>query len=198
MTAEPGRFDDELARLQALIAALDGLGDATARNAARELVQAVLQLHAAGLKDVLSMVDEAGAQPADTLIAKFAANPRVCGLLLLHDLHPEDLETRARKAVDRLRPHLGVSGLRAEFIGIESGAVRVRVTAGSPSGRRLTSEDLQREIEDTVMTMTPDASGLVIDGLESLGHAGVSEVRVPLSAIAGRSSSRPPASAAGD
>lgn len=200
MSNEPTRFDDELARLQGLIAALEGLSDENAKRASRELVQAVLNLHAAGIKDILGIVDEAGSQPADTLLARFAANPRVCGLLLLHDLHPEDLSTRARKAVERLRPHLGVYGIRAEFTGTDSGTVHVRVSAGSPAGNhRQTSDALRREIEDAVMAMTPDARALVIDGLESIDAAAVNnEVLVPMSSITGRTTVRRQVSAAGD
>lgn len=188
MSGERTRFDDELDRLQALVSAVDALADETAKNAARELVKAVLQLHAAGLRDMLAVIDEAGSQPADTLAAKLAASPKVCGLLLLHDLHPDDLTTRARRAVERLRPHLGVYGVRTEFLGIDNGAVRVKVTTDGGAGRRLSADELRREIEDAVITMTPDADGMIIDGLDSV--AGTNEVFVPLTSIANRRTDR--------
>lgn len=188
MSGERTRFDDELERLQALLAAVDGLSDETAKNAARELVKAVLQLHAAGLRDVLDIIDEAGSQPADTLAAKLAVSPKVCGLLLLHDLHPDDLTTRAERAVERLRPHLGVYGVRTEFLGLDDGAVHVRVTADGSAGRRLSADELRREIEDAVVTVAPDAAGTIIDGLESI--AGTNEVFVPLSSLANRRADR--------
>lgn len=184
MSAQQTRFDDELVQLQAHVESLETLGDPSAREAAREMLKIVLGLHAAGLEDMLSIIREAGTQPADTLIPRLAANPRVCGLMLLHDLHPEDLATRVRKAVDRLRPHLGVSGIRAELTGTDGGVVRIRITTEASQGRRHSPEDVRAEIEDTVMTMAPDASELVIDGLEGIG--GTNEVFVPLSSISGR------------
>ena len=184
MSGNRERFDDEIERLQGLLTQLEGLGDAAAASAARELVRAVIGLHGQGLADLLAVVEEAGSQPADTLLPKFMANPRVRGLLLLHDLHPEDLATRARKAVDRLRPHLGVHGLRPELAGVEDGVVRVRITAGGQKTERRAALELRREIEMAMLEMTPDAADLVIEGLELVADA--REAYVPLSAIGGR------------
>lgn len=189
-------FDPETARLQGLLAALDELGDPAAKSAARQLVQAVIELHGLGLTDLLAIVQEAGAQSADTLLPKFAANPKVRGLLLLHDLHPEDLATRARKAVERLRPHLGVQGVRADFVGVEDKVVRISVSASGQKTQRPSADELRREIENAVLEMTPDAAGLVIDGLETTCNA--SEVYVPLSAITRRAKVGVSAGAAGD
>lgn len=187
-------FDDELARLQGLLTALDGLRDPAARSAARELAQAVIGLHGLGLSDLLAIVQEAGTQSADTLLPKFAANPRVRGLLLLHDLHPEDLATRARKAVERLHPHLGVQGVRADFAGVEDKVVRINVSASGQKSQRPSAAELRREIEGAVLEMAPDAEDLIIDGLETTGAA--SEVYVPLSAITHRRKVGEPVSAA--
>jgi hypothetical protein len=177
-------FDDEVERLQELLAGLEGLGDVAAASAARELVQVVIGLHAHGLAELLAIVDEVGSQPADILLPRFLANPIVRGLLLLHDLHPEDLETRARKAVERLRPHLGVHGLRAE-VAIEQGVVRVSVAATGQKTERRAALELRREIENAVVEMVPDAAQIVIEGLEVVAEA--HEAYVPLSAIGGRS-----------
>ncbi len=189
-------FDEELTRLQNLLNALEESGDPAATAAARELVQVVIGLHGAGLADLLGIVREAGSQPADTLLPRFAVNPKVRGLLLLHDLHPEDLATRARQAVDRLRPHLGVRGVRAELVGVEHGVVRIRVIASGQKGQRPAAAELRREIEDTVLELTPDAADLVIEGLETAG--GAREAYVPLSSIAGRRRSGEALGATGD
>jgi hypothetical protein len=177
--------DDEAARLQGLLARFEKLGDPAARAAAQELVQVVIDLHGRGLSDLLGIVQDAGSQPADTLLARFTANPAVRGMLLLHGLHPEDLATRASKAVERLRPHLGVRGVRADLIGVEDDVVRLRVTASGQKHQRPAAVELQHEIENTVLEMTPDAAGLIIEGLVEAG--GANEVYVPLSAITRRS-----------
>jgi NifU-like domain len=173
--------DGEALRLQELLARFEALGDPAARAAVQELVRVVIDLHGRGLSDLLGIVRDAGSQPADTLLARFTVNPAVRGMLLLHGLHPEDLATRASKAVERLRPHLGVRGVRADLIGVEDDVVRLRVSASGQKNQRPSAIDLQREIENTVLEMTPDAADLIIEGLEAAG--GATEVYVALSAI---------------
>src|ERR1700720_3233915 len=90
-------LDDEAVRLQELLARFETLGDPAARAVAQELVQVVIDLHGRGLSDLLGIVQDAGSHPADTLVARFTANPAVRGMLVLHGLHPEDLATRASK-----------------------------------------------------------------------------------------------------
>ncbi|MGH8192535.1 MAG: hypothetical protein ACREP2_13950 [Rhodanobacteraceae bacterium] len=174
-------FDDEVARLQGLLVTLEGVSDPAAQSAARELVQVVINLHRTGLADLLGIVQDAGSQPADTLLPRFTANPAVRGLLLLHDLHPEDLATRARKAIERLRPHLGVEGVRADLAGVEDQVVRISVTAEGQKARRPSAAALRREIENAVLEMIPDATEVVIAGLEATG--GSTAAYVPLSSI---------------
>lgn len=182
MTTNHGTaFNDDVERLQALLATLEGLSDAAARSAARELVRVVVGLHAIGLADLLAIVREAGSQPADTLLPKFLVNPRVRGLLLLHDMHPEDLETRVRKAVERLRPHLGVQGIRADLEAVEGGVVRIRATAIGQKIRRSPATQLRCEIEDAVTEMAPDATQIILEGLDSASLS--QEAYVPLAEI---------------
>lgn len=187
---------NEQGRLQELLGALGALDDPAAKSMAKKLVQAVMELHGTALTELLAIVEEAGTQPADTLLPRFAANPKVCGLLLLHDLHPEDLATRARKVVEHLRPHLGVRGVRIDFVGVEDNVVRVRVTASGQKTQRPPVAELRREIEDAVLAMTPDAADLAIEGLEATSSA--SEVYVSLAAVAGRRHASEPIGAFGD
>ncbi|MFW0754097.1 hypothetical protein ACN1C3_05005 [Pseudomonas sp. H11T01] len=166
-------LDEQVTRLQELLDTLDGLADPTARSAAQELLRVVIRLHSLGLADLLEIVQEAGTQPADTLLPRFTANPRVRGLLLLHDLHPEDLPTRARKAVERLRPHLGVKNVCADLAGVDGKVVRINVNASDPNGVLPSAALLRQEIEEVLGEMVPDAEELVIDGLNTLtAHAG--------------------------
>lgn len=172
---------DSTVELQELLAAMEAIPDAGARSAARGVVRAVITLHGDGLADLLAIVREAGSQSAQTLLPKFAANPKVCGLLLLHDLHPQDLPTRVAQAVDRLRPHLGVLGVRADLAGVEDGVVRVVVATAGQKTPRPAADDLRGQIEAAVLAVAPDVAAIVIDGLDAV--AGSSEVFVPVSSI---------------
>ncbi len=51
--------------------------------------------------------------------------------MILYGLHPEDLESRVVKAVDRVRPQLRKQGCEVELLGVKDGAIRLRVETGS-------------------------------------------------------------------
>jgi hypothetical protein len=151
-----------LERVQELIAALEGLADPAVAAPARELLQLVLELHGQGLARLLQIVAAAGDAPV--LLERLALDPQVKGLLLLHGLHPEDLETRVHKVVERLRPHLAVTGVSVQAARIEDGAVRLELRCAG-NGGLARAEALRREIEDAVFDAAPDIAGIEILGL---------------------------------
>lgn len=157
-------FQQEVGRVEDLIAALDGLRDSAAREPARELVQVVLELHGGGLGRLLELV--AATEGGPVLIERLAQDDRVSGLLLLHGLHPQDLETRVSKAIEKLHPHLGVEGARIEDVSIAGAAVRLRVRPGANTAQA-SAQALKRSIEDAIIEAAPDVEELHIDGLDA-------------------------------
>jgi hypothetical protein len=165
----------KLRHLEQLIAALDAHPDPAARNPARELVELVLDLHGVGLARLLTII--AAAEVGPTILARIAEDDQVKSLLLLHGLHPDDLETRIRKAVDRLRPHLGVHGLRLEVVEITNGTARLCVH--QTSNVAVTAPllwSLPGEIENAIIETAPDIENVVIEGLDVLGTLGMARV----------------------
>jgi Fe-S cluster biogenesis protein NfuA len=86
-------------------------------------------------------------------------------MLLLHGLHPDRLDKRVGAAVERLRPHLGVHGLRLEVIGIVNGVVRLRLSGGAGVRAQLLWT-IPSEIENAIFEAAPDVEKVTIDGLE--------------------------------
>ncbi len=152
-----------LGRVQELIAALEGSPEPAAAAPARELVQLVLDLHGNGLARMLAIIADAG--NGRVLLERLAIDEQVKGLLLLHGLHPEDLETRVRNAVSKLRPHLAVIGVSVQAVGIEGGAVRLELRCGGNGHGPLRTDALRREIEDAIFDAAPDVAGIGIEGL---------------------------------
>src|ERR1700738_817466 len=169
MSGEKKREQEaSLRRIEQLISALDEHPDLAARNSARELVELVLDLHGVGLAKLLAIV--AAAEGGTTILARLAEDDQVKSLLLLHGLHPDDLETRIRKAVDRLGPHLGVHGLRLEVVEIAQGIARLRVyQSGSVAVNAPLLWSLPSEIEDAIIEAAPDIENVVIEGLDMPG-----------------------------
>ncbi|MDQ6869003.1 MAG: NifU family protein [Pseudomonadota bacterium] len=153
-----------LHRLEELIRALDGHTDPAAKETARELLTLVLDLHGIGLAKLMGIVTTA--EGGTAILARLVENEQVQAMLLLHGLHPDDLETRVRRAVDRLRPHLGVHGLRLDVVEIARGTVRLRLHgSGAATIKAPLLWTLPGEIEDAVVEAAPDVEKILIDGL---------------------------------
>jgi len=170
-------FQQEVSRVQGLIAALDALRDPAAREPARELVQVVLALHGVGLARLLELIAATKSGPA--LIAKLAEDDKVNGLLLLHGLHPRNLETRVRQAVEKLRPHLGVVGAKIEAVDFTGETVHLRVRPGANT-TQAAAQTLKLSIEDAIYEAAPDITDIRIDGLDgTIAFVSVSSIKRP-------------------
>src|SRR2546421_6044964 len=90
MAADAHPFLDQMQRVEALVAAVEQGKDPAARLAAQDLVPTLLDVHAAALARLLEFLPEAGLDAC-------AADELVSHVLLLHGLHPWDLETRVRR-----------------------------------------------------------------------------------------------------
>ncbi len=161
---EKDELDAALRRLEDLIGELATHPDSSAGASARELVSLVLDLHGVGLASLMTIVTRADG--GDAILARLVADERVRAMLLLHGLHPEDLQTRVRQAVERLRPHLGVHGLRVEIVEIADGTVRLRLHGTDAPGLKAPMLwSLPSEIEATIVEAAPDVEQVLIDGL---------------------------------
>jgi hypothetical protein len=138
-------------RIESLVQKVQSLEDSSARDAALELVQAVMELHANGLEKMLDIVSDA--EGGAVVIDAIAHDPLAGSMLLLHDLHPLDLETRVRQALDR--PEFRSRGAEVELLSIRDAAVWIRVKGGSA---------LRTAVEQAVFEAAPDAAAVNIEG----------------------------------
>ena len=72
------------------------------------------------------------------------------GLLLLHGLHPLDLEARVRQALDKVRPYLRSHGGNVELLGVDEGVVRLRLE-GSCHGCPSSAATMRQTIEEAIL-----------------------------------------------
>jgi hypothetical protein len=159
MSASAPDLARQLERLEALIREMEHGAETPVRARAREIVRAVLDLHAGGLSAMMDLARASDAALADRL----ARDPRVAGLLLLHGLHPNDLETRVRGAVDALAPMLQGQGAALALHSTADGIVRLRLERAI--GRAgLPADALRLRVEEAIIAAAPDVTGLEIDG----------------------------------
>ena len=105
------------------------------------------------------------------IIDRLGRDPLVSSVMILYGLHPEDLETRVVKAVERVRPQLRKQGCELELLGVNDGAIRLRVATGSHTCGS-TAKTVQATLEGAIYDAAPDMTSLVIEGFEEKPASG--------------------------
>lgn len=136
-----------LRRIEELVRRLNEIPNPESRDSARALMEAILELHGAGLERIMDIVFEQG-ETGKSAIRRFAADELVSSLLLLHDLHPDDLETRVHRALAKTRGS-------AELVSVFEGVARVRLTGGGCGSKN--------SVEAVVRDAAPDLVELIVE-----------------------------------
>ncbi len=157
------KVEKRLDRIEELIAAIDSIAEENGRETARELVGLLLDLHGSGFERTLELIFETNLS-GQALIDQLAEDQLVSPLLLLHGLHPLDLETRVRSAIESVKPRLGLHGGSVELMAVTpEGGVKLRLEGncnGCPSSRIT----LKSSIEEAIYAAAPDITALEVEG----------------------------------
>jgi Fe-S cluster biogenesis protein NfuA/nitrite reductase/ring-hydroxylating ferredoxin subunit len=146
-------------------------GGAVARERAEELVRLVADLYGAGLERMLDIMYDLGRLDQEALAA-IASDELVSSLLLVHGLHPYDVDTRVENALDSVRPYLGTHGGDVELLEVtEEGVVRLRLL-GSCDGCPSSSVTLSLAVEGAVEAAAPEITSIEVDTGDIDGVAG--------------------------
>ena len=193
--------EQELAgRVEALLEAFRDGADPVAAARAEELVRALVELYGAGLARVVDLLaeDEGGA----ALVRRLADDDLVGSLLLLHDLHPDDVDTRIQRALDRVRPYLGSHAGGIEYTGVDRDGVAHLQLEGSCDGCPSSSVTVQLTVERAVLDAAPEVTAVDVKGMVAHEKAlPLLQIGRPPSESAGPAPGRsaaPPAAGAGD
>lgn len=171
-------------RLESLLQEIDATADPAERARSQEIVQTILDFHGAGLTRMIEVLRESG--PAGRSIwAELAGDGLVRDMLLLYDLHPDDLDSRVRGALDQVRPLLAAHGGSVELLDCSAqGEVRLRLT-GNCHGCPSSQQTLRQTIEQALYAAAPDMSALVVEGAVEKSPLDHSVGFVPLTALVG-------------
>ena len=161
MPAQP-EFQQRLKSIERLLGEIDRDAEPNLRSAVQQLVRLVMDLHGGGLERMLELIRQAGDGGAG-LIEKLRGMNWWRAFWCSTGLHPLSLEVRIDRALDkarvRLRPHRG----EVELIGVQDGAVRLRLRANG-HGCGSTAEALKEIVENAVYQAAPDIVSLAIEG----------------------------------
>jgi Fe-S cluster biogenesis protein NfuA/nitrite reductase/ring-hydroxylating ferredoxin subunit len=155
-------LQERVARMEMLLGEIEALEDPNARSKAAEVVQVLLELYGEGLARMMETIAEG--EDSERSFEAFADDELVSHLLLLHGLHPLDLETRVAKALEEVRPYLKSHGGNVEFLGVERGVARLRMQ-GSCSGCPSSTMTLKLAIEEAIHKTAPDLEGIEAEGV---------------------------------
>ena len=159
--------DEERARrITELVRGVEQIEDRESRERALQLMEAILELHGAAIERMLEIVLEAG-ETGDGVMRRFTTDNLVSNLLVLHNLHPEDPETRIQQALRRMHGS-------AELIGLFEGVARVRLTEEGCG--------LKESVAELIREAAPDIAEVIVEEALTQGRTHVNGF-VPLAAI---------------
>jgi Fe-S cluster biogenesis protein NfuA len=158
-----GGVRDTGTRVEELLAALRSGAVKDPGPAAEELVRLLVGLYGDGLSHIVAALREQGA-PGAEMLDRLTEDPLVESLLLLHDLHPLDVDARVQRALDRVRPYLGSHAGGVEYLGVRDGVARLRLE-GSCHGCPSSTVTVQLAITGAVQDAAPEVTDVVVEGM---------------------------------
>src|SRR5215216_7353275 len=148
--------------METLLEEIETLADPNARSKAAEVLGVLLELYGAGLARMMEVVAEG--EDRERAFDAFAEDELVSHLLLLHGLHPLDVQTRVVRALEEVRPYLQSHGGNVELLGVEEGVARLRLE-GSCDGCPSSTMTLKLAIEEAIQKTAPDLEGIEAEGV---------------------------------
>jgi Fe-S cluster biogenesis protein NfuA len=168
-------FSRRSERIEELITRIESSGDPAMRAVASELLQAVVELHGVALERVLdAMIELPGGQEATDRLGE---DELVSGVLSLHGIHPEPLETRVAAALDEARPYLKSHGGDVELAAIAEGTVHLRLhgACGHCSG---SAQTMKNTVEDAIYRVAPEVVAVITEEVPSVANSDLVTLQV--------------------
>jgi Fe-S cluster biogenesis protein NfuA/nitrite reductase/ring-hydroxylating ferredoxin subunit len=141
--------------------------DEVAAELTEELVRELMALYGAGLGRVLDRM----AAAAPDALRDLTADPLVGGLLVLHDLHPDDVGARVEAALEQVRPYLASHGGGVQLLGVTGDVALLRLE-GSCDGCGSSQITLQHAVEGAVLDAAPEIDRIEVEGAVGTGSGG--------------------------
>jgi Fe-S cluster biogenesis protein NfuA/nitrite reductase/ring-hydroxylating ferredoxin subunit len=161
MLMDEGELRERVSRIETLLEEIEAHEDPRARARTAEMVQTLLELYGEGLGRIVEAVGRLGGQD---LKNELLEDELISHLLLLHGLHPVDVETRVLGALDEVRPYLESHGGNVQFLGIEGDVALVRLE-GSCDGCPSSTMTLKLAIEEAIQKAAPELEGVQAEGV---------------------------------
>jgi Fe-S cluster biogenesis protein NfuA/nitrite reductase/ring-hydroxylating ferredoxin subunit len=121
----------------------------------------LLGFYGEGLERIMGILDQAGLGKAfDDLVEDRV----VSGMLIIHGLHPLDLETRLRQALDKIRPYMQSHGGNVEILSLEDDFARLRLE-GACKTCPSSTVTMELAVRHAIEEACPDLQGFEVEGI---------------------------------
>ncbi len=147
-------------RIEELLEQLETSLDGRDFEQVQDVISLVTELYGGGLARILELAGE------DTALReRLAEDDLVASLLVLHDLHPLDLDARVHHALESVRPYLGSHGGDVEIVSIDGAAGVVTLQMlGSCDGCASSSVTLELAVQRAIEEAAPEITRIDVVG----------------------------------
>lgn len=152
---------ERVARVEQSLEAIEALPDGP-RRTALDAVTALVELYGEGWARALGHLERERSGSAAALIE----DELVAHLLMIHGLHPRNVEGRVRDALDAVGAAIEADGLEVELIALEEGVARLRFGGAAPEG------GVRDLIEQAVLRAAPEIERVHVERPASAGGDG--------------------------
>ena len=129
-----------------------------------EVVGLLVELYGAGLERILEVVNE-DAEAAAPLLKRFTDDKFIESLLVLHGIHPVDVDTRIEAALDQARPYLGSHAGGVEYLGVDDDGVAHLKLEGSCHGCPSSTVTVKLTLEQAIAEAAPEVIRVQVEGV---------------------------------
>ncbi|CAN5824097.1 NifU family protein [soil metagenome] len=161
--AEKTDIPNQMQRVDELVQEIETWTDPNLRSKAVELVQALMDFHGAGIDRMMDITANKGAA-GFAIFDEFAKDDLVGNMLLLYGLHPLDIETRIKNALEKVRPSLNLHEGNVELLSVNDGIVHLRLQ-GNCDGCPSSALTLKHTIEEAIYNAAPDVVSIAVENL---------------------------------
>ena len=147
------------ARVEELLARIEDLGGTAAAGTAEELVRVLVEYYGNGIERIAELI-------GPDAVRGLTADAQVSTLLVLHGLHPLDIDTRIEQALDSVRPYLGSHAGGVTYLGVDERDVAHLRLSGSCSDCPSSGVTVQMTIEAAILAAAPELQGIDVESVE--------------------------------
>jgi len=152
---------EQVERIEVLLRRFEDSPDKSARENAGELIQALMDVHGAGLARIIETIAAEGLTGRN-ILKKLAGDAVVGGLLALYGLHPISVSDRVSAAIAELQTALQSHQATLEIISLQGGTARLRLVA-TGSGCHSGGTGLRQLVEDSLIGAAPELTHVEIE-----------------------------------